>query len=117
MGEEVGRILAATTLYERLAVHTSCTTSDIKRRFNKLVLLIHPDKNPDPRAKEAFQAVHEALETLGNAESRRAYNTTLALEDDTPLPNRHFVPPRAASTLQLVICGDSQFCSVVASSH
>ena len=44
--------------------------AEVKRRYWKLSLLVHPDKCADARAKEAFQAVSAARSTLMSADRR-----------------------------------------------
>ena len=46
------------------ALPTSATEEDIKKRYKKLSALVHPDKNRDPRAHEAFFQVNKAYEVL-----------------------------------------------------
>lgn len=45
---------------------------DIKRRYHRLSALVHPDKNSDPRAREAFEFVTKAHAELRD-ESRRDF--------------------------------------------
>ena len=53
---EVERILSCFKLnpYEHLNLPFEATEDDIKKQYRKLSLLVHPDKNPHPRAKDAF---------------------------------------------------------------
>ena len=41
--------------------------SVVRKKFLSLSLKVHPDKNPHPRAKEAFQKLSQAFETLYEA--------------------------------------------------
>ena len=45
----------------------------LKRAFKRLVLLIHPDKTPVPRAKDAFESVKEAHACLASDTARYDY--------------------------------------------
>ena len=47
---------------------------DIRRAYLRLSLRFHPDKNKDPGARETFQQVAEAYETLHDISKRRAYD-------------------------------------------
>ena len=44
---------------------------DIKRAYRRLARDLHPDVNPDPRAKERFQEVSQAYQALTDPEKRR----------------------------------------------
>ena len=48
----------------------SANEEDVKKRFHKLSSLVHPDKNPDPRAREAFEIVKNAEGELKNPERK-----------------------------------------------
>lgn len=56
---EVERILSCFKLnpYEHLNLTFEATEDDIKKQYRKLSLLVHPDKNAHPRAKDAFAGV------------------------------------------------------------
>lgn len=51
---EVRRVLGTKDLYEVLRVERSATEAQVKRAYKLMARKIHPDRNPDPRAKEAF---------------------------------------------------------------
>lgn len=59
---------------------TSANEEDIKRRYKKLNLLVHPDKNRDPRAEDAFQQVRVAYHKLKDEAERKS---ALTLIDQT----------------------------------
>jgi DnaJ-class molecular chaperone len=53
-------------------VAPQAAAGDIKKRYWRLSLLIHPDKCAHPQANSAFQAVSKAAKVLGDAGERRA---------------------------------------------
>lgn len=58
--------------YLVLNVDPSAPTGEIKKRYWKLSLLIHPDKCDHPQAPVAFQAVASAAQVLQDAGAREA---------------------------------------------
>uniref|UniRef100_A0A061SI49 DnaJ-like protein n=1 Tax=Tetraselmis sp. GSL018 TaxID=582737 RepID=A0A061SI49_9CHLO len=56
--------------YEVLGVPRSAAKADVKKRYWRLSLLIHPDKCAHPRAQEAFAAVNAAAKTLQDESGR-----------------------------------------------
>ena len=50
--------------YEVLDVEPTATSGEIKKRYWRLSLLIHPDKCAHPRANDAFQAVSKVSKDL-----------------------------------------------------
>mmetsp|Transcript_31190 Transcript_31190/g.75388 ORF Transcript_31190/g.75388 Transcript_31190/m.75388 type:complete len:176 (+) Transcript_31190:592-1119(+) len=50
------------------------TDKDIRRSFRTMSKLVHPDKNRDGHATEAFIAVEEAAAVLGDPTQRAAYD-------------------------------------------
>lgn len=50
---------------------------DIRKQFRKRAMEVHPDKNRDGRAQEAFVAVEEAATILGDAKLRKEYDQEL----------------------------------------
>ena len=63
-----------TTLYQVLGVSENVDTSDLKRVYRNAALIIHPDKNPHPDAKNAFDAIQEAFVTLSSPIKRIEYD-------------------------------------------
>jgi len=61
--------------YKVLDVPKSATQAEIKKKFRKLAVKYHPDKNSnDPSAEDKFKEVNEAYEVLGDAKKRKQYD-------------------------------------------
>lgn len=61
--------------YSLLGVNRNSSPLDIKRRYKKLSLQLHPDKNPnDPDAPAKFDRVKKAYDVLMDMEFREVYN-------------------------------------------
>lgn len=61
--------------YAVLGVPPDASEDDIKKKFRKLALQYHPDKNADNEfAAVQFREIQEAYETLSDARKRAAYN-------------------------------------------
>ncbi|WP_461468336.1 DnaJ C-terminal domain-containing protein [Pararhodobacter sp.] len=61
--------------YKILGVPKSATQAEIKKAYRKLAKDLHPDLNPDDKAKqERFKAVSAAYDLLGNEEKRRRFD-------------------------------------------
>ncbi len=61
----------ATDYFGVLGVPRDASDNDIKRAYRRLARDLHPDVNPDPAAKERFQAVTRAYEALTDPDKRR----------------------------------------------
>lgn len=63
-------------LYEILQVSPSASGREIKKQYQKLVALWHPDKNPGcgKSCDEKFGDIKAAFEILGNAEKKASYD-------------------------------------------
>ena len=60
--------------YEVLGVKKDASKDDIKKAYRKLAQKYHPDRNDDPSAKDKFQEINKAYQTLGDDEKRAAYD-------------------------------------------
>jgi hypothetical protein len=86
--------------YDVLGVKRTAVPFAIKRAYRKLAAEYHPDKNPDPRAKEVFQKYTNAYEVRGgaaSAPSRRphpSFPTPAAAAPLHPSAAAPRVPPR-----------------------
>ncbi|XP_067010912.1 dnaJ homolog subfamily C member 8 [Anabrus simplex] len=58
--------------YEVLQVEADSTLDEVKKKYKRLSILVHPDKNQDDpdRAQQAFEIVNRAWKTLENEETR-----------------------------------------------
>ena len=61
--------------YKILGVTRSAGDDEIKKAYRKLARKYHPDVSKEPNAKEKFQEVSEAYETLRDKEKRAAYDS------------------------------------------
>src|SRR6266850_2397149 len=74
--------------YKILGVERGASEEDIKKAYRKLARKYHPDVSKEPNAKEQFQEVSEAYETLKDKEKRAAFDSL-----GTHRPGQNFRPP------------------------
>ncbi|KAL3237719.1 type I HSP40 co-chaperone HLJ1 [Nakaseomyces bracarensis] len=60
--------------YEILRIEKGSSEVEIKKAYRKLAIKLHPDKNPYPRAHEAFKLINRAFEVLGDPQKRNVYD-------------------------------------------
>lgn len=60
--------------YSILGVTPTCTDDDIKRYYKRQAFLVHPDKNNQPGAEEAFKILVHAFDMIGEPERRASYD-------------------------------------------
>ena len=65
--------------YKILELSKKCTKEDIKKKYHKLSLKYHPDKNGGSNDK--FLKINEAYETLYDIEKRKIYDLKLVFKD------------------------------------
>lgn len=65
--------------YSILGVVPTCTDDDIKRYYKRQAFLVHPDKNQQPGAEEAFKILVHAFDMIGEPERRASYDRGLFL--------------------------------------
>mmetsp|Transcript_16880 Transcript_16880/g.52751 ORF Transcript_16880/g.52751 Transcript_16880/m.52751 type:complete len:279 (-) Transcript_16880:433-1269(-) len=70
-------VTSKSTYYDMLRVGRRASVTAIKKAYRKLALTIHPDRNPSPRAMDAFDALTDALHTLIEPAKRRDYDRRL----------------------------------------
>lgn len=70
----IDRIRKCKDYYEILQIGKDFSESEIKKQYRRLALLLHPDKNSEPGAAEAFKAVGNAFAVLSDADKRRKYD-------------------------------------------
>src|SRR5438045_6193650 len=61
--------------YKVLGVPRTASEDEIKKAYRKLARKYHPDVSKEANAKEKFQEVSEAYETLRDKEKRAAYDS------------------------------------------
>jgi curved DNA-binding protein len=74
--------------YKILGVARGASDEEIKKAYRKLARKYHPDVSKEANAKEKFQEVSEAYETLKDKEKRSAYDSL-----GSHRPGQDFRPP------------------------
>jgi curved DNA-binding protein len=74
--------------YKILGLERGASEEDIKKAYRKLARKYHPDVSKEANAKEKFQEVSEAYETLRDKEKRAAYDSLGSFR-----PGQDFRPP------------------------
>ncbi|KAJ8675342.1 hypothetical protein QAD02_011128 [Eretmocerus hayati] len=73
----IERIIGSDNFYEILRIPEDASQTEIKSAHNKLVLLVHPDKNRAPGATDAFRRVKIATACLLDEDKRLQYDEQL----------------------------------------
>lgn len=67
--------MSTTNPYKILGVDRNASDDEIKKRYKKLAMEYHPDRNPDkPEAETRFKEINGAYEVLKDSESRKNYD-------------------------------------------
>ncbi len=67
--------MAKRDYYEVLGASRNASSDELKKRYRKLALKYHPDRNPgDKNAEEAFKEASEAYEVLSDTQRRAQYD-------------------------------------------
>src|SRR3954465_3210863 len=74
--------------YKVLGVERAASDEDIKKAYRRLARKYHPDVSKEANAKEKFQEVSEAYETLKDKEKRAGYDSL-----GSHRPGQDFRPP------------------------
>ncbi|XP_076058246.1 uncharacterized protein LOC143035275 isoform X2 [Oratosquilla oratoria] len=69
--------------YSILGVTRDANDDDIKKYYKRQAILVHPDKNKQPGAEEAFKILAHAFELIGQPERRCEYDAKL--EEETQM--------------------------------
>ncbi|GLU16396.1 hypothetical protein SLE2022_328320 [Rubroshorea leprosula] len=82
--EEVTRIMAADadSPYDVLGANQKMSADNIKKRYWKLSLLVHPDKCPHPQAHQAFIILNKAFKELQDPDKRKAMDDKIKLKEE-----------------------------------
>tara|TARA_A100001015_G_scaffold313996_1_gene422522 strand:+ start:373 stop:1059 length:687 start_codon:yes stop_codon:yes gene_type:complete len=60
--------------YNILGVEKSASQEEIKKKYRKLAMKYHPDKNPGKDAENNFKEISEAYSILGDPQKRKEYD-------------------------------------------
>eukprot|EP01102_Stenamoeba_stenopodia_P007704 TRINITY_DN2171_c0_g1_i5.p1 TRINITY_DN2171_c0_g1~~TRINITY_DN2171_c0_g1_i5.p1 ORF type:complete len:237 (-),score=82.03 TRINITY_DN2171_c0_g1_i5:138-848(-) len=85
----VDRVLQAKTYYDVLEIGPDFTNEEIKSKYRKLALQLHPDKNKAKRSQDAFKKVNEANATLTNPIKKTLYDRYMSAAKDNPEQEFH----------------------------
>jgi len=64
--------------YSILGVTPDCSQEQIRKHYKKIAVLVHPDKNKQPGAEEAFKVLQRSFELVGEPENRQKYDQSVA---------------------------------------
>ncbi|XP_072758075.1 uncharacterized protein [Anoplolepis gracilipes] len=96
--------------YSILGVTPTCSDDDIKKYYKRQAVLVHPDKNNQPGAEEAFKILVHAFDIIGEPERRQAFDQTRQVEAawgelSDLLSQLHRKMEQAANTIRCTNCG------------
>lgn len=67
--------------YSILGINPTHDINEVKKAYREKAKLLHPDKNSTPTAKEQFQELAEAYETLSDPNKLKQYEDSIILAD------------------------------------
>ncbi|WOG97231.1 hypothetical protein DCAR_0416571 [Daucus carota subsp. sativus] len=82
--EEVTRIMGADvdSPYDVVGVNRNMPAENIKKRYWKLSLMVHPDKCPHPQANQAFIILNKAFKDLQDPDKRKAMDDKIIQKEE-----------------------------------
>jgi len=86
MKKYVDNVLNKKDLYDILQVNKNATQDVIKLSYKKISLKIHPDRNTNEKANEAFGLLNEAYEILKD-EKKRSYYDEIGIKKSLDFSN------------------------------
>ena len=94
--------------YDLLGVKPTSLAFAIKRAYRRLAAEWHPDKNPDPMAREKFQKFANAYSVLADTEMRANYDYLLEHPMEFPMHFMRFgsgqYAPKTDPRVALALC-------------
>lgn len=76
--------------YSILGLKSSATDEDIRRYYKRQAVLVHPDKNQQPGAEEAFKILGHAFDLIGETSKRSTYDRQLQEASEAEAAMREF---------------------------
>ncbi|KAL7208058.1 hypothetical protein ACSBR1_029921 [Camellia fascicularis] len=82
--EEVTRIMGVEveSPYDVLEVNRNISADNMKRRYWKLSLMVHPDKCSHPQANQAFVKLNKAFKDLQDPDKRKVMDEKIRLKEE-----------------------------------
>ncbi|KAL3503999.1 hypothetical protein ACH5RR_033840, partial [Cinchona calisaya] len=82
--EEITRIMGAEvdSPYDILRVNKDMSAENMKKRYWKLSLMVHPDKCSHPQAHQAFVKLNKAFKDLQDPDKRKALDEKIKLKEE-----------------------------------
>lgn len=82
--EEVSRIMdvEGDSPYDILGLNRNLSIENIKKRYWKMSLLVHPDKCSHPQANQAFIRLNNAFKELQDPDKRKALDDKIKLKEE-----------------------------------
>ncbi|KAL3638735.1 hypothetical protein CASFOL_016642 [Castilleja foliolosa] len=82
--EEITRIIGAdeASPYDILGVNNNMAAENMKKRYWKLSLMVHPDKSSHPQAQQAFVKLNKAFKDLQDPDKRKVLDDKIKLKEE-----------------------------------